>query len=250
VAQKILYINPIKKSKRSLTKKGTKTVAKRKRKSIKKRRNTIAKAAPIARANPIKRRKRRVHKRKNPIFNRSRGVARNENIVDKMLMPAATAAGGAIALDLLWSNLPLPSTVKTGAAQPLFKALGAVALVKLAKNVTTAKNAERLGLGALTVVMYDVARSTLKKAAPRLKLGEYVGEYEMGEYVGSGGGLDFDAPLDFYTSAGEGVNTVPSYPLPAPVPAMAGGAPRVGEYVGEIDAIDDYYSDEEYFYGE
>ena len=252
MAQKILYINPIKKSKRSLTKKGTKTVAKRKKTRIKKRRNTIAKASPIARANPIKRRKRRVHKRKNPIFTRRRvsSAPRNENIVDKMLMPAATAAGGAIALDVLWANLPLPTAVKSGAAQPLFKALGAVALVKIAKNVTTAKNAERLGLGALTVVMYDVARSTLKKAAPRLKLSEYVGEYEMGEYVGSGGGLDFDAPLDFYTTAGEGVNTVPSFPLPAPVPAMAGGAPRVGEYVGEIDAIDDYYSDDEYFYGE
>lgn len=247
MAQKILYINPIKKSNRSLTKKGTKTVAKRKKTHTKKRRNTIAKAAPIARANPIKRRKRRYHKRKNPIFTRRRGSSapRNENIVDKMLMPAATAAGGAIALDVLWANLPLPATVKTGAAQPLFKALGAVALVKIAKNVTTAKNAERLGLGALTVVMYDVARSTLKKAAPRLKLGEYVGEY-----VGSGGGLDFDAPLDFYTTAGEGVNTVPSYPLPAPVPAMAGGTPKVGEYIDGIDAIDDYYSDDEYFYGE
>lgn len=257
MAQKILYINPIKKSKRSLTKKRKPTVAKKaKSKRRIKRRIKHRKNPVVARANPIKRRKRRSVKRKNPIFKKRRQVLspiKTRGIVDRVAIPAATAAAGAVALDFLWANLPIPLSAKAGNMRPVAKAIGAVVMVKVAEHFTDRKTAEAFGVGALSVIMYDLARGMIKKSMPSVKLGEYVGEYELGEYVGSGGGLDFDAPLDFYTSAGEGVNTVPSYPMvaaPAPVPAMAGGTPKVGEYIDGIDAIDDYYADDEYFYGD
>lgn len=263
MAQRILYVNPIKKkSKRSLTKKGTKTVAKRKKvgkrkSSIRRRKNPIATVS----ANPIKRRKRRSVKRKNPIFKRKRasyisGATRREGIVDKYLKPAALAATGGVVMDIAWNNLPIPATAKQGAVQYVAKAIGAIGMVEIAKRVTTKQNAERMGIGALTILMHDIGRMGMRKVAPTLKMGEYVdglGEYVDGldEYVGAGGGLDFDAPLGFYETAGQGANTVPNYALPNNTQRAPQQDVQVPDHVagsmGDMDAYDDY-DDSDYLY--
>lgn len=245
MAQKILYVNPIKRKK-------VKAVATRKRKRItKKRRNPVAETPA---ANPIKRkavshrrRRRRNPIAANPIRKIGRRVARTQKtgVMTTFIKPAAFAAGGGVLMDVLWNNLPLPASVKQGSIQYVAKAAGAVAMVEGAKFFTTKQNAERLGVGALTILMHDLFRMGIRKAVPSLKMGEYVdglGEYVdgLGEYVGAGGGLDFDMPLSFYETAGQGANTVPNFPAYVPNPAMAVPVPNhVADTVGDFDGADD-----------
>lgn len=258
MAEKILLVNPIGKvSKRSRTRKrktgaikrrknpltGAKTMAKRrtiKRKhSVKRRRNPIATVA----ANPIKRRRR--HKRHNPINmggirRRARSSASTAGgIVNHMIMPAAIAASGALVSDVIWSNAPIPASVKTGGMQYLAKAGLAVLMVKGVHALTkNKKQAEAMGIGALTVLMHDMGRNILKKSVPSLRMGEYVGE---------GGALDFNAPLGFYESAPQGANLVPNYPQALPQGQVHGFDDGMGEFVGEyLQGVDGYDDEDTY----
>ena len=233
MAQKILLVNPIGKSKRSLTRRGPKMAAKKRKTRRARKAVTHRRRNPItASANPIKRRRRR-HTRRNPIGSvgtvyrarRSRRVAAAGGVVNHILMPAVTAGAGALLLDVAWNNLPLPASVKTGNAQFIAKALGSIVLVTAVHKVTgNRKQAEAMGVGALTVLMHGMGRNMLKRAMPGLALGEY---------VDAGGSLDYDNPLDFYNTAGQGSNTVPNYPQALP----AGGAVHgydMGEYVSDM----------------
>jgi len=246
VSEKILLINPIKRKaapkRRSISKTaGVKKMAKpaRKRKTVAKRRKN-----PIAASqNPIK--KRRRHARKNPItFHKRarRSAATGAGIVNHMVMPAVTAAAGALLSDVLYSNLPIPANLKNGVLQYVVKAGLAVAMVKGVHMVTKNKaQAEKMGIGALTILLHDMGRSAIKRSAPGLRIGEYVGEYVgeydgLGEYVGAGGGLDFDAPLGFYETAGQGSNMVPNFPNPsATVQQVHGFDDGIGEYGDQYD---------------
>ena len=245
MTQRILLVNPIGASKRSLTRKGAKAMKKRKSKRapIRRRKSTTV----TVRANPVKRRR---IKRRNPVaavthHRKHRRRRRNPvalggirrrvraraagmgSVVNQMVMPAVTAASGALLLDIAWSNLPLSPAVKVGNMQFIAKALGSVALVAVAHKVTGNKRqAEAMGIGALTVLVHDAARNVLKRSVPGLHLGEYVGD---------GGSLDYNNPLNFYYTAPQASNTVPDFPpaqLAAPAaPAMHG----MGEYVHGYD---------------
>jgi hypothetical protein len=246
VSEKILLINPIKRKaavkRRPHSKTGVKKMAKAKRKPVAKRRKN-----PImASANPIKKR-RRHHARKNPIGNfrkrARRSAATGAGIVNHMVMPAVTAAAGALLSDVLYSNLPIPANLKNGVLQYVVKAGLAVAMVKGVHMVTKNKaQAEKMGVGALTILLHDMGRNAIKRSAPGLRIGEYVGEYVgeydgLGEYVGAGGGLDFDAPLGFYETAGQGSNMVPNFPNPnaAAVQQVHGFDDGIGEYGDSYD---------------
>lgn len=258
MAQRILLVNPIKKvSKHSLTRKKASTMKKRTRRAVK--RSTIKRRNPIGAKHMAKRRHRRIAKRHNPIVKArthkrrrrhnpismsgirrrvSRRTSQAGGVMGHIVMPAFTAAAGALMLDVAWANLPLPAVVKTGNMQYLAKAAGAVALVSLAHKVTkNKKQAEALGIGALTVLMHDMARNVLKKSVPGLHLGEYVGTGDM---------LDYNNPLSFYQTASPGANTVANFANPAALPAgqvhtesVSGyddseyGMGEFGEYVGE-----------------
>jgi hypothetical protein len=239
MAEKILLINPIKRvSKHSHTKtKRGNTMAKRR--TIKKRahKRTTKRATTVTvRANPIHRirRRKRHAKRHNPI---GRRVTRQQasGVMNHMIMPAVTAASGALVLDFAWSNLPIPAAIKNGNLQFFAKALGAIGMVTVAHKITkNKKQAEAMGVGALTVLLHDMGRNMIKRGAPGLR---------MGEYVGTGGGLDFDAPLGFYESAAQGANTIQNYPqaLPAGGQVVHGFDDGMSEYVmGEYqeDAYD------------
>lgn len=213
----------------------------RARKAItRRRRNPI-----VASANPIKRRRRR-HARRNPIGSvgsvyrarRSARAARAGGVVNHIVMPALTAASGALLLDVAWNNLPLPQSIKSGNAQFLAKALGSIVLVSAVHKVTgNKKQAEAMGIGALTVLAHGMGRNLLKKSIPGLALGEY---------VDAGGALDYDNPLDFYNTAGQGSNTVPNYPQAQLPPSTVHGYDMgeyvngMGEYVHGFDDDDTY----------
>lgn len=121
-------------------------------------------------------------------------------IVHSLVMPAATATAGALVLDLAWAHLPIPATWKAGNLQYAAKAAGAVGLALLARKVVKRQTADAMGVGALTVIMHDAAKSILAKVVPGMNLGFYnpafpvgimnnVGEYmgDTGEYVGGMG---------------------------------------------------------------
>ena len=193
--------------------------------SVKRRKNPISTVS----ANPIKRRHH--SRRKNPIGNVKRRArhhaARAGGIVSHMVMPALTAAAGALFSDVIWSNAPIPVTLKSGPMQYLAKAALAVAMVKGMHAVTkNKKQAEAMGVGALTVLMHDMGRNFIKQSVPAL---------HVGEYVGTGGGLDFDAPLGFYDTAPQGANTLPNFPQAQPA---VHGYDGMGEYVGEYENND------------
>lgn len=204
--------------------------APRKRRRL--RRNPISKAAAyravpsIAKANPIRRRRRRTavasrrRVRRNPI--------RAAGLIPNLFMPAATAAAGALALDVAFGYLPIPANLKTpGPVSIITKSAGAILLTMIAGKVVSKSTAQAMGVGALTVILHDAAKAFIMKSMPTLKLdglgyysaGYPVGGYMdgLGVYVGAGG------------SAGSGL------------PNMNG----LGEYVHGVGRVDN----EQAYYG-
>ena len=170
---------------------------------------------------------RRVRRRRNPIHlathrrHRRRNPIRVGGIMNHLLMPAVTAASGAIALDVLWGFLPIPANIKTGPLKYVAKGAGAVAMAMLGSKIVKKSTADNMAIGALTVIMHDAARELIARVMPGMHLGfynpaypagdmfnvgEYVGEYVgdlpsptmgmgigMGEYMGMADGSSYDA---------------------------------------------------------
>jgi hypothetical protein len=121
------------------------------------------------------------------------------NFMTQTLIPSAVGGAGALALDVAVAALPLPPTMKTGPMAPIVKAAGAVGLGMLAGQFLGRKTGEQIAAGALTVTMYNVAKSMLMRVGGGKipGLSEYVGNDEMAAYVA---GDDVDAIG--YTSSG------------------------------------------------
>jgi len=158
----LLMVNPRKRKRKSS-----------KRKSAKRRKSTTV----TVRTNPRKRR------RKVSAYRKRRGNPAGRGIVKNQLIPAATAAGGALALDLIWGYAPIPENLKMGPLKHLVKGAGAIGLGMLAGMVTNKSTAQALSTGALTVVMHSAMRDTVTRFAPAIQLGEYLDDDGMGEYL-------------------------------------------------------------------
>jgi hypothetical protein len=247
MAGRILLVNPIghkrKRKKVSSTKGAPKMAAHRKRRTAAQKAATARMVAAnrARRKNPIRSKKRRSlrsvahsavahvrrRRRHNPIGKTTHHRRRRRNpigglsggIVNRMLMPAVTAAGGALALDLAWGYLPIPANLKVGSLQYVAKAAGAVAIGTLGAKVMKRHTAEAMAVGALTVVFHTAARDLISKMLPSVHLGyvnagypagfyesdsvqgigEYVGEYVAGHegYVG-----EYVQGVDGYAGAG------------------------------------------------
>jgi hypothetical protein len=138
--------------------------------------------------NPIRRRRRRA----NPIS--GRGI---KGIVNRTVMPALTAAGGAVALDVVWSYLPIPAMFRTGYLQYPVKLGGAIALGWLASKVVKKSTADTMVLGMATVIAYNAMRALVAQFAP----GVQMANTDMGYYPSMG-----------YYSAAEPAGTLGYYP--------------------------------------
>jgi len=162
---------------------------KKRRKTTKKRKKTMAVSKHRSRRKTTVARKRR----RNPSARKSRGLA---GIVNNTLIPSATAAGGALALDVAWGMLPIPENLKTGPIRHVAKAAGAVGIGMLAGMFAKASTANLIATGAMTVVMHGAGKEMLSKIAPNLTLGDYDDDYEALSYAGAGweqeGELDAD----------------------------------------------------------
>ena len=151
--------------------------AKRKRNPISRRRRAY-RATPTMRRNPIRRRRRR-----NPIGN---------GVVNKVMLPALTAAGGALAIDAMYGYLPIPVNIKNGPMKHLVKAgVAVLGLYYGGKMVVKKSTAEQLAMGALTVIAHQAGREAIARFAPQIQMdgmGYYsaglpAGGYDMGLYV-------------------------------------------------------------------
>jgi hypothetical protein len=108
--------------------------------------------------------------------------------ISGLFMPALTGAAGAIALDVAFGYLPIPVALATGPLKNVVKAAGAVALTLIASRVVKKSTAEAMGIGALTVLAHDLAKETITKFAPSVKMDG------MGLYVNGMGSLGYYSP--------------------------------------------------------
>jgi len=154
---------------------------------------------------PIRRRK------MNPI--RRGGM---KGIVKNLAVPAATAAGGALALDAIWAYLPIPAAARSGKMRHVAKALGAVGLKYAAGAVVSKKTADELAFGALTVVFHAAARELMAESMPSVRM-DGMGYMSPALPAGT---KPVNSSMGFYPSAGMGY-----YP-PA---AQVSNAPIEGE---------------------
>jgi hypothetical protein len=135
------------------------------------------------RANP-RRHHRRHHYRKNPImrrrFRRNPMPGSIGGFIGNSLVPAAVGAAGAIGVDMLIGNLPLPYNLTSGRALPLVR-IGAALLVGAGVAAVAGDEAGgQAAAGGMIVAVYGLAKSYLQNAAPNIRMARYV---RMSRYV-------------------------------------------------------------------
>jgi hypothetical protein len=146
---------------------------KRRRKTAKKK--TVAKRRPRRVTTLARARKRAPARRR-----RSNPIKFNVNTIMKnTVMPSATAAGGALAVDLLLGYIPLPAMLKTGPARHLVKGVAAIGMGILAANFVRPRTAELFATGAMTVAMYGAGKEMIGKFAPNIQLGGEFDEFDL-----------------------------------------------------------------------
>jgi hypothetical protein len=137
-------------------------------------------------SNPVRRRARRSNPRRRAVIRRRSNPTGIVGDFMGQFMPAAIGAGGALGLDVAMGMLPLPDQFKTGAMRPVARIAGAAALGVIAAKVRNRSFGNQVGVGALTVVLYDMAKGALAKVAggkiPGIGMYEIpgIGMYEVG----------------------------------------------------------------------
>jgi len=174
MAEQLLLVNPRRRRRR---KKAT-------RKRRRRRNPRPSYVSGSARVNPRRRRRRsrKTSKRRYRRNPRRLGIA---NIFQDTVMPAVTAAGGALGLDIVWGMLPIPITLKTGPVKYLAKGAGAIAMGMVAGMFFPASTAKHFTSGAMTVVMYDALKEVVATWMPQLALAAYDIEEGLMAYPGA-----------------------------------------------------------------
>lgn len=175
-------------AKKSYTKKATKRVLKSAAPK-RKRRKASWSITPTAVATRAGRQLR--YRRPNPI----KGIG---NFVSNTLVPSAIGGAGALAVDVAMAMAPLPVAMKTGPMRPVVKIAAAVALGMIAGKVTSRRTGEQVAAGAITVTLYELARTMVAKTGVAIPgLSEYVSAYPD-----MGGGSDAPMPALGYVDSG------------------------------------------------
>lgn len=154
------------------------------------RRKTRRKAISRRAATPLRKRTKRSKRRaavgyvvgSGPIRRRKlnpRRLRRNpklsiSSIQKTAIMPAAIGGVGALALDVAFGALPIPTSFKTGAIGSLAKLAGAVVLGKIAGKALGSKVGEAVTVGAVTIQAYNLVKGFAQKSMPSLPMGEYL----------------------------------------------------------------------------
>lgn len=129
-------------------------------------------------SNPRRRKRRsttaRRARRRNPSRRGMRGM------INSLVMPAATAGAGALALDVLWGYVPVPVDIKTGPMRHFAKGLGAIALGWGVGKIANRRMGDTMAMGALTVIFHTAFRELTARYAPQVALGYYSPGMPMG----------------------------------------------------------------------
>lgn len=208
MSNELLLINPRKRRRKKTTRVRRRTTTMRVTNPRRKRRRSYR---PRARS----------YRRHNPralTMRRAFGRGGLGNVLQDAVIPSFTAAGGALALDVLFGFLPIPANLKIGPMKPLVKGVGAIGMGMLAAMFVPASTAKMFTTGALTVVLHDTLKDMMGRFMPNIPLGNMGYEWsgynpEMGEYL----------PAGFPDYTGMGMYLDP--PAPEPIPA--------GDTVGE-----------------
>lgn len=108
------------------------------------------------------------------------------SVINQLVIPAAQAGAGALALDIAWGYVPVPLEWKTGNLRHVVKGGGAIVLGMIAQQVLGAQIGKNIAMGALTVTFHDAMRDLVAQTMPNIPLG-YVGAgYNAGNYGGPG----------------------------------------------------------------
>lgn len=168
MADQLLLVNPRRRRRRKATRKRTR---RRRRRNP---RPSYVSGSSVVRRNPRRRRRRgrpRVRRRRNP--RRGLRFGNIGNIFQDTVMPAVTAAGGAIGLDIVWGMLPIPLTLKTGPVRYVAKGVGALGMGMVAGMFFPTSTAKNFTAGAMTVVMYEALKEAMATWMPQLALSAY-----------------------------------------------------------------------------
>ena len=165
-------------------------------------------------------RRRRYHR--NPI---GLGATLSPKNILGQLVPAAYGAGGAVAMNLALSYLPLPDMLKTGIPKQLTRLATALA-VGWAGRKFLGRRGEAVGFGALTVVVYDIVKGLIATSMP--DIGARLGDFED-VTLADGGFIDPASPVRGFAAYLEG---------DADDDGM--GAYLQGNLDGNLDGVGDY----------
>lgn len=97
------------------------------------------------------------------------------NLINGLVMPAATAAAGALAVDVAYGFLPVPDSIKSGPLRYVAKGAGAVLMGVLVGKVNR-KLGDAVAMGGLTVTLHSAMRDMLARFAPGVALGAYASD--------------------------------------------------------------------------
>lgn len=203
----LMLVNPRRRKRRSGKRKMSALQAsyfgggrKRRRSSGRKRRRAVT----VMAANPARRHRRRSSRirvsrrrfRRNPI-SLGRGFNLN-SFLNNTLMPASVGAAGALASDLTlqYANPYLPAVLQSGIGNSIARILAAVGVGYVASMGLGRMKGEQAMAGAVTVVLYDLAKANIGASLGLQGLGGYnmgwvspamqtgVGMNGLGMYVG------------------------------------------------------------------
>jgi hypothetical protein len=211
MAAEIALINPRRRRKHSKVRsRRRRHHAKRKHVARRRRRSAIVVARRI---NP---RRHRVHAKK--YRRRARNPRFSTGGIMKQILPAAIGGAGAVALDVAlgYGAQYLPASLTSGYGKVAVQIAGAFGLGYVASKALGREKGHAVTLGALTVALYSLIKTTVQQAAPTLPgLSGYMGAYmppslgytsaapsvagmgDFGAYVQAGSGMGgFDGMSD------------------------------------------------------
>jgi hypothetical protein len=167
----IIIANPIHKRKRRSHRRRPMTALQRKYFGPRRSRSRITRArrnpTPLSAAPP--RRRGRVRHYARRIAGRARrnfSEAGIGNLITTQLLPASIGAAGALALDVAWPYIPVPTFMQGSAFAPLLRIGGAMAIGWGATAIMGRKFGREVANGAMVVTLYDIGKEYLASALP------------------------------------------------------------------------------------
>lgn len=169
----LLLINPRRKrrTRRKMSALQRRYFGKRRRTTRVRRNPRRRSVAALAVNTPVRRSKRR--SRRSGRIRRTYSRVRNSGVVRGLggfamqkVLPAGIGAAGALAVDMAWANLPLPSFLQTGPAAPIARIGLAVGVGYVAGWVAGKKFGQEAMNGAIVVTLYDLLKTQLSATWP------------------------------------------------------------------------------------